>query len=289
MAGTSKEHSIIIVNLTGEFHSALRSKVCQPFSSDLRVKVSANGLYAYPDLTIVCGPIDVEDEQDDVLLNPTLIIEVFSPGTERYDRGKKFDLYRELDSLKEYVLVSQDQYRVEQFLRGNGSEWGYRVAFKEDDIFDFKRVYLRKGCLPARGIGSSRGVVGIKEKTGPRIRPVFCVGEIVCSLALLHNAKFGAAIQCPCLLVAGGICWHFTAKAYRLNPVCADACVNERLANSLGAAFTEAPVVFLCAALVGEAGDDEALGGILHRGRDLLHFGGFRGFHGVAVVAETHR
>jgi Uma2 family endonuclease len=88
MAGTSKEHSIIIVNLTGEFHSALRSKVCQPFSSDLRVKVSANGLYAYPDLTIVCSPIDVEDEQDDVLLNPTLIIEVFSPRTERYDRGK---------------------------------------------------------------------------------------------------------------------------------------------------------------------------------------------------------
>jgi len=74
------------------------------------------------------------------LLNPTLIIEVLSPGTERYDRGKKFDLYRELDSLKEYVLVSQDQYRVEQFLRGNGSEWGYRVAFKEDDIVEFPSV-----------------------------------------------------------------------------------------------------------------------------------------------------
>jgi Uma2 family endonuclease len=149
MAGTSKEHSIITVNLTGEFHAALRGKVCQPFSSDLRVKVSANGLYTYPDLTIVCGPVDVEDEQADVLLNPTLIIEVLSPGTERYDRGKKFDLYRELDSLKEYVLVSQDQYRVEQFLRGNGSEWGYRVAFKEDDIVEFPSV----GCsIPLKDI-----------------------------------------------------------------------------------------------------------------------------------------
>ena len=106
MAGTSKEHSIITVNLTGEFHAALRRKVCQPFSSDLRVKVSANGFYIYSDLTIVCGPVDVEDEQADVLLNPTLIIEVLSPGTERYDRGKKFDLYRELDSLKEYVLAA---------------------------------------------------------------------------------------------------------------------------------------------------------------------------------------
>jgi Uma2 family endonuclease len=142
MAVISKDHSRITVNLTGGFHAAIRGKDCDLFSSDLRVKVSANGLYTYPDLTIVCGPVDVEDEQADVLLNPTLIIEVLSPGTERYDRGKKFDLYRELDSLKEYVLVSQDQYRVEQFLRGNGSEWGYRVAFKEDDIVEFPSV----GC-----------------------------------------------------------------------------------------------------------------------------------------------
>jgi Uma2 family endonuclease len=149
MAGTSKEHSRITVNLTIQFGNALKGRFCEPFSSDLRVKVSANGLYTYPDLTIVCGPVDVEDEQADVLLNPTLIIEVLSPGTERYDRGKKFDLYRELDSLKEYVLVSQDQYRVEQFLRGNGSEWGYRVAFKEDDIVEFPSV----GCsIPLKDI-----------------------------------------------------------------------------------------------------------------------------------------
>lgn len=149
MAGTSKDHSIITVNLTGEFHAAFRGKVCQPFSSDLRVKVNANGLYTYPDLTIVCGPVDVEDEQADVLLNPTLIIEVLSPGTERYDRGKKFDLYRGLDSLKEYVLVSQDQYRVEQFLRGNGAEWTYRVAFNKDDTVEFPSV----GCsIPIKDI-----------------------------------------------------------------------------------------------------------------------------------------
>jgi len=142
MAGISKDHSRIIVNLIGGLHAALRGQDCEIFSSDLRVKVSANGLYTYPDLTIVCGPVDVEDKHADVLLNPTLIIEVLSPGTERYDRGKKFDFYRELDSLKEYVLVSQDQYRVEQFLRRNGSEWGYRVAFKEDDIVEFPSV----GC-----------------------------------------------------------------------------------------------------------------------------------------------
>lgn len=149
MAVISKDHSRITVNLTGGFHTAIRGKDCELFSSDLRVKVSANGLYTYPDLTIVCGPVDVEDQQADVLLNPTLIIKVLSPGTERYDRGKKFDLYRESESLKEYVLVSQDQYRVEQFLRGSGAEWGYRVAFKEDDIVEFPSV----GCsIPLKDI-----------------------------------------------------------------------------------------------------------------------------------------
>ena len=103
MGVISKRASRITVNLTGGFHAAIRGKDGELFSSDLRVKVSANGLYTYPDLTIVCGPVDVEDEQAVVLLNPTLIIEVLSPGTERYDRGIKFDLYRKLDSLKEYV------------------------------------------------------------------------------------------------------------------------------------------------------------------------------------------
>jgi Uma2 family endonuclease len=163
MAVISKDHSRITVNLTGGFHAAIRGKDCELFSSDLRVKVSANGLYTYPDLTIVCGPVDVEDEQADVLLNPTLIIEVLSPGTERYDRGKKFDLYRELDSLKEYVLVSQDQYRVEQFLRGNGSEWGYRVAFKEDDIVEFPSV----GCsIPLKDI-YARVVFPLEQEVAP--------------------------------------------------------------------------------------------------------------------------
>ena len=89
MAGISKDHSRIMVNLIGGLHAALRGQDCEIFSSDLRVKVSANGLYTYPDLTIVCGPVDLEDELADVLLNPTLIIEVLSPGTERYERGKK--------------------------------------------------------------------------------------------------------------------------------------------------------------------------------------------------------
>ena len=163
MAVISKDHSRITVNLTGGFHAAIRGKDCELFSSDLRVKVSANGLYTYPDLTIVCSPVDVEDEQADVLLNPTLIIEVLSPGTERYDRGKKFDLYREVDSLKEYVLISQDQYRVEQFLRGNGSEWGYRVAFKEDDIVEFPSV----GCsIPLKDI-YARVVFPLEQEVAP--------------------------------------------------------------------------------------------------------------------------
>lgn len=123
IAGTTKNHARIVMNLSRELSTALKGRTCEPFATDLRIKVQDNGLYTYPDLLVVCGEQLFEDDQLDTLLNPTLLIEVLSDSTERYDRVKKFDLYRALPSLKEYVLVSQSEPRIEQFLHQASGEW----------------------------------------------------------------------------------------------------------------------------------------------------------------------
>ncbi len=100
LAGTSKEHSIITINITRILGNELLGKRCQVFDSNLRVKVTETGLYVYPDLTVVCGEQKFDDNNFDVLLNPTIIIEILSKSTEDYDRGTKFKHYRELESLQ---------------------------------------------------------------------------------------------------------------------------------------------------------------------------------------------
>jgi Uma2 family endonuclease len=89
----------------------------------MRVKVQAAGLYTYPDISVACGQNEVEDEHNDTLLNPTVIVEVLSESREAYDRGKKFEIYRQLPSLREYLLVSQHEPQIEQFIRQDGGEW----------------------------------------------------------------------------------------------------------------------------------------------------------------------
>ncbi|MEX1117410.1 MAG: Uma2 family endonuclease [Terrimicrobiaceae bacterium] len=128
MAGTTKNHVRIVMNFGGELRAKLKGRECEAFATDLRIKVQANGLYTYPDLLVACGGLVFEDDQLDTLINPTLIVEVLSDSTERYDRVKKFDLYRAIPSLKEYVLVSQSEHRVEQFLRQPNEEWTLRIT-----------------------------------------------------------------------------------------------------------------------------------------------------------------
>jgi Uma2 family endonuclease len=123
MAGTSLSHSTIVGNLVGELRQQVKKQPCRVCPSDLRVHIPATGLYTYPDVVVVCGEPKLEDDQFDTLLNPTLIAEVLSPNTEAYDRGKKFEHYRSIDSLAEYLLVSQDEPRIEQYLRQDGSHW----------------------------------------------------------------------------------------------------------------------------------------------------------------------
>jgi Uma2 family endonuclease len=120
--GASRRHSLITGNLHRELSSQLRGRPCEVHMVDLRVKVSPTGMYTYPDIVALCGEAQLEDDHVDTLLNPTLIVEVLSDSTEAYDRGEKFAHYRRLDSLREYVLVSQDKIRIERFRR-DGDAW----------------------------------------------------------------------------------------------------------------------------------------------------------------------
>jgi Uma2 family endonuclease len=128
MAGGTETHTVLVDNLVFELRQKLRGGSCRSYSRDMRVRVSPTGLYTYPDLIIVCGERKFLDDTRDTLLNPAVIIEVLSKSTEAYDRGKKFDHYRTLESLQEYVLVSQDEAQVESFRRQPGAEWLFKVA-----------------------------------------------------------------------------------------------------------------------------------------------------------------
>ena len=99
-----------------------------PCNTDLRVKVEATGLFTYPDFSVVRAEPRLLDDEMDTLLNPTLLVEVLSDSTEAYDRGKKFEHYRQIPSLQEYLLVSQKEPRIEQFIRQESGFWLLREA-----------------------------------------------------------------------------------------------------------------------------------------------------------------
>ena len=128
MSGASLKHNRIVAGLATVLGAQLRRKSCEPFFGDMRVKVSPTGLYTYPDVVVVCGEPQLEDQHLDTLLNPKVIIEVLSDSTEKYDRGDKFAHYRALESLTDYLLVAQNQPRIEHFARQNDGSWRYAVA-----------------------------------------------------------------------------------------------------------------------------------------------------------------
>jgi Uma2 family endonuclease len=132
MSDGSYRHFVIKDNLAFALRRALQQRPCSAGTSDLRVRVSQSGLYTYPDAVVVCGEPRFADEQQDTLLNPTLIAEILSPSTEAYDRGFKSAQYRMVESLQEYVLVSQAEARVEVFRRQAGGDWLFSEAVSLD-------------------------------------------------------------------------------------------------------------------------------------------------------------
>jgi Uma2 family endonuclease len=170
MAGVSMQHSRIQTNLLVELSNRFQGSACEAFGSDFRVRVSSSGMYTYPDVSAVCGKPILADNHQDILLNPVVIFEVLSPSTESYDRGLKFQHYRTIESLKDYILVNQNRILIEQFIRRADNTWTLRdYPRPEDELkidsigvqIPLARIYERveitpldlesSGILPARG------------------------------------------------------------------------------------------------------------------------------------------
>jgi Uma2 family endonuclease len=121
MGGATREHNLINGNIAASLHAQLADRPCELYQNDMRVKVSATGLYVYPDVVVTCQKPLFEDDVLDTLLNPQVIVEVLSDTTEKYDRGKKFEHYRQIESLREYLLVAHDRRHGELFTRDDGA------------------------------------------------------------------------------------------------------------------------------------------------------------------------
>ena len=132
MVGASTEHNIIVANITAALVAQLKDRPCLVFANDMKVRIDKAGACKYPDLAALCGDAELFDERRDVLLNPSVIVEVLSASTEAYDRGEKFALYRRLPSLREYALVSQDKPCVELFSRQADGGW-LLTEYAEDE------------------------------------------------------------------------------------------------------------------------------------------------------------
>jgi Uma2 family endonuclease len=123
MSGASEPHNLIVTNVVSELRGQLKARDCRVYSSDMRIDVREQGLFAYPDVVVVCGDPELSDSKLDNLRNPVVIIEVLSKSTESYDRGVKFMKDRRIESLLEYLLVSQDTPLVERYVRQPNDHW----------------------------------------------------------------------------------------------------------------------------------------------------------------------
>ncbi|MDE0012293.1 MAG: Uma2 family endonuclease [Candidatus Poribacteria bacterium] len=148
MSGASNAHNLITLDIGTELNIQLRGRECLVYTNDMRVRTSPMGSYFYPDVVVVCGNPHFEDNVFDTLLNPILVVEVLSPSTEAYDKGEKFRHYQELTSLQEYVLVSQDRVRVEQY-RLLKTQWVQTEFRSPEDVLSLASI----GCeLPLQDI-----------------------------------------------------------------------------------------------------------------------------------------
>lgn len=162
MAGESPEHSTIRFNLAGILHAQLRDSPCRGFSPNMKVRTDEGGLYAYPDLMVVCGEPGFHDQRRDVVVNPTVIFEVLSPSTESYDRGEKFLRYStQIATLTDYLLVSQAKALIEHYSRQPDGTWLYSTVSGLSETLSLASIDCR---LPLEEIYS---------------RVIFFAGEVI--------------------------------------------------------------------------------------------------------------
>lgn len=142
MTGASRKHNLIVGNIAGELREQLKGKPCEVYPGEMRVKAPASRAYVYPDVVVVCQDPELEDDYLDTLLNPTLVVEVLSKSTASYNRLAKSAYYRTIESLAEYLLVAQEEYRVEQYVKQADGRWLLSDVRSLDAVLELNSI----GC-----------------------------------------------------------------------------------------------------------------------------------------------
>ena len=174
MTGGTAHHSLITGNVIASLHSALRGRPCRVFTSDLKVRVAATGLHTYPDVSALCAEPRFASAHGEILLNPSVLVEVLSPSTEAYDRGGKFQHYQQLPSLQEYVLIAQDGMQVDCFSRASedGTRWVLTAADGPEGVVELPSIecVLRLRDVYERvDVPARRPVRAVREPAEPAI------------------------------------------------------------------------------------------------------------------------
>lgn len=166
MAGASLRHNRIARNILAQLTFQLRGKPCEPFGSDLRIAATTFPLHTYPDISVICGDPVMDDVDKHAATNPHTLIEVLSPSTEKYDRGEKFTLCRSLTSLREYILVAQNQPHVERFVLQSNDKWLLHIYDGLDGVVELPDIECR---LAMKDIyeGVAFGDLKIREEDSP--------------------------------------------------------------------------------------------------------------------------
>ena len=133
MAGASTRHNRIAGNIFARLHQLLEDRECEPFGSDQRIRIGPIDLSTYPDVSVICGGVDLDAVDRHGATNPRVIVEVLSKSTENYDRGRKFEFYQHLESFAEYVVVYQDEPKVIHYVRQNDGSWSYKLLVGEQE------------------------------------------------------------------------------------------------------------------------------------------------------------
>lgn len=142
MAGASLRHNLIFSNLFTEIGIRLKGKKCKPYGSDMRTHIPENTLFTYPDISIVCGDIIDSPWDKNSNTRPAVIIELLSATTKNYDRGEKFALYRDIPSLKEYILVDSESIHIEAFRLNDSARWELQEYKSIAEVLEIKAVEI---------------------------------------------------------------------------------------------------------------------------------------------------
>ncbi len=142
MSGASGKHNRIFTNLFIDIGIKLKGKDCLPYGSDLRIHIPKNTLYTYPDISIICGEMELTDDKFDTATNPSVIIELLSDSTRNYDKGEKFTLYRDINSLQEYILVDTEKIHVEKHIRNADNSWQLTDYKSIENSFSISTIQL---------------------------------------------------------------------------------------------------------------------------------------------------